>query len=121
MPTGEAMAKRRRIKNKLPPFAAILKEMLKSPAWEKLTNASRVAYVHLKAECKSSEAQDISLTYEKMKKIMYKRTYANALRQLETYGLIERTQRGGLFNRPNLFRLSEEWRKVGPSTVQNRT
>jgi hypothetical protein len=47
-----------------------------------------------------------------MDEIMGRHQFSAALKQLEEFGFIERTQRGGLFNRKNLFRLSEDWRKV---------
>lgn len=98
-------------KNKLPPFVPIFREMLKSPAWESLGNASRVAYIHIKAKVVSPTPGDVSLSYNEMERIMERRTYSWALKELEELGFIEKSQRGGLYRRRNFFRLIEEWRE----------
>ena len=105
---GGAMRGRR--EDKLPPFVAIFREMLKSEAWEKLGNAARVAYIHLKAKCVSRNPGEITLSYNEMERFMERRTFSRAIRELEEGGFISRTQRGGLYRRRNFFRLSENWR-----------
>ena len=97
-------------KNRLPPFVAILKEMLKSPAWLSITNASRVAYVHLKSKSVSANNDEITLSFLEMEKIMQRKTFAGALKQLEKHGFIVREKRGGMFRKRNYFRFSEQWK-----------
>lgn len=101
----------RRKKNKLSRFAAISWEIIDSEAWQALTNASRVALIHLKRKVTKPNPGDISLSYGEMDKIMHRKTFAAAIRQLEKIGFITKEQRGGLFRRRNFFKLSEEWRK----------
>ena len=103
-------------KHKSPPFVLILKEMLKSNAWQNLTNASRVAYLHLKAKSVSTNPGELTLSYVEMGKIMRGETFSKALKQLEAEGFILRTQRGGLYRKRNFFRLSEEWKNQGSTT-----
>jgi len=111
-----------RHKNKLSRFIALHWEIVDSPAWEALTNASRVAFVHLKRKVVNSHPSEISLSYREMERIMHRHTFADALRQLEEVGFITKEQHGGLFRRRNFFRLSEEWRKYGRgSSAKNST
>ena len=102
--------------NRFPPFIPIFRDMLKSKSWENLTNASRVAYIHLKAKCVSSNPGELTLSYAEMERIMRRETFSTALKQLETTGFIVRTQRGGLFRRRNFFQLSEGWKNHEAST-----
>jgi hypothetical protein len=101
------------IKHKLPPFVPIEKALIDSKAWECLSNASRVAYIHLKREICSPNPGEIQLSYQKMEKIMNRHTFARAIRQLEAVGFIIREQRGGLYRKRNVFRVSEEWKRYG--------
>ena len=99
-------------KNRLPPFVAVYLEMLRSPAWASISNSSRVAYIHIKAKSFSPKPMKLTLSFKEMEKYMRKKTYARALRELEQFGFIERTQRGGLYRKRNLFTLSDGWRKI---------
>ena len=102
----------RRRKGKLSRFAAISWEIIDSSAWQKLTNASRVALVHLKRKVVKPNPGEISLSYSEMEKIMDRHTFSRALRQLEEIGFIEIEHRGGLYRQRNFFKLSDRWRKV---------
>ena len=112
----------RKKKNKQSRFAAIPWEIIDGQAWQELTNAARVGYVHLKRQVTSPNPGELELSYRKMSKIMDPHTFSNALRQLEKIGFITKEQHGGLFRRKNVFRLSEEWRRYGQSsTVKNHS
>lgn len=99
-----------RKKNRLPPFAAILKEMLKSEAWEAISNPARVAYVHLKGKCVTQNNDEITLSFDEMERFMDRHTFSGSLRQLEEHGFIIKTQRGGLFRKRNYFRFTDQWK-----------
>jgi len=101
----------KRKKEKSRPFVAILKEMLKSPAWLALGNAARVAYIHIKSKAFSRNLEDLPLSYGEMESIMERRTFSWALKELEEFGFIQKVQRGGLYRRRNLFSLIDDWRK----------
>jgi hypothetical protein len=101
---------RTRRRNKMAPFVAIEKAMLRSEAWEKIGNASRVAFLHIKAEMVSANTNHLELSYRQMEGIMAHHTFSCALRELEDAGFIEREQRGGLFRRKNIFRIIDGWR-----------
>lgn len=97
-------------KNRLPPFVAIYKETLKSDAWADLTNASRVAYVHLRSKCVSKDQTEVTLSFREMERYMDPKTYARALKQLIDCGFINREQRGGLFRKRNFYTFPERWK-----------
>jgi len=99
-----------RKKNRLPPFVAILKEMLKSEAWESISNPARVAYIHLKSKCVTANGGEITLSFKEMERIMDRHTFARTLGQLEAHGFIIKEQRGGMFRKRNFYRFSEQWK-----------
>jgi len=88
--------------------------MLQGSAWESLGNGARVAYIHIKAKCVSFEPMEISLSYKEMERIMTRQTFARALRELEQFGFIKRTQRGGLYRKRNYFLLIDDWKRIQP-------
>jgi predicted transcriptional regulator len=87
--------------------------MLESNAWENLTNAARVAYIHIFKKFFFNYKKPVSTTYTEMERFMTRDTYANAIRRLEENGIIQKTQRGGIFRRRNYFTISESWRQIG--------
>jgi DNA-binding transcriptional ArsR family regulator len=97
-------------KNKFPPFVAIFREMLKCEAWEALSNAARVAYIHLKAKSVNGRGDELTLSFKEMERVMDRHTFSKALSQLQTHGFITKEQRGGLYRKRNYFRLSEQWK-----------
>lgn len=100
----------RRRKNKTSRFVALHWEIIDGEAWAALTNASRVALIHLKRKVTNPNPGELSLSYNEMEKIMNRHTFARSLKQLEKVGFISKEQYGGLFRRRNFFKLSEEWR-----------
>jgi hypothetical protein len=82
-------------KNRLPPFVAILKEMLQSEAWGSISNPARVAYIHLKSKCVSANNDEITLSFKEMERIMDRHTFSRLLR---------------LFRKRNYYRFTEQWK-----------
>ena len=102
-----------RRKNKLPPFVAIPKEMLRTEAWESISNPARVAYLHLKDKCVSYNPGEITLSFKEMERIMDRHTFKKAVNQLEDHGFIKKEQRGGLYRKRNYYRLIDQWKDKG--------
>lgn len=112
----------RRKKKRLARFIALAWELVDSEAWKRLSNASRVALVHLKRKVTNPNPGQICLSYNEMEKIMHRQTFARAIRQLEKFGFIVKEQMGGLYRRRNYFLLSEDWREYGQGlSAKNRT
>ena len=87
-------------------------DILSSRAWEKLTNASRVAYLHIRERWWFDRQKPVSMTFTTMERFMERETFSDALKQLEAIGFIEKTQTGGLFRKKNYFDMSDEWRRI---------
>ena len=94
-------------------------EIIDSEAWRELTNAARVAYIHLKRKVTNPNPKEIHLGFAEMagngsapykKRIMRRKTFSTALRLLEEKGFIEKKQSGGLYRKENLFLFTEKWR-----------
>ena len=100
-------------KNKIgEPFVPVLKRMINSPAYKRLSNASRVAYLLLKAQCNENGQREIKFPYRDAQLYMKPSTFSRSIKQLEELGFIEKTQYGGLYRRTNVYRLIEKWREV---------
>ena len=98
--------------DRLPPFAAILKHMLQSKAWENLSNPARVAYVHMKGKLCNAHQTEVTLSYREMEKFMHQNTFTRAIKQLVENGFIEIEQKGGLYRKRNYYTLIEGWRQI---------
>ena len=102
------MGKKKR-QNKLPPFVAIFKAMIKSDAYKSLSNASRVAYLLLKNQIKHKDQREVIFPYSHAEEYMTRRAFCNAINQLSEKGFIEITQKGGLYRRTNVYRFVNGW------------
>ena len=105
------MAKRR--KNHLPPFVYITKEMLRSDAFKRLTNASRIAYLLLKSQCCKADQNEVKCPYSEAIKYMHKSTFSQSISQLIELGFIKKEQQGGLYRKINVYTFSDAWRLIG--------
>lgn len=103
----------RKKKDKLTRFVPLLWDMIDSVAWGRLTNAARVALIHLMRDKDKAGKVELKLTYGQMEAIMKRDTFSRSLKQLEELGFITRTRIGGLYRRTNVFRLTQGWRDLG--------
>jgi len=85
--------------------------MIKSEAYKRLTNASRTAYLLLKAQCYRSDQIEVKLPYSQTQEYMRKHTFTRAIRELEDLGFIKISQRGGMFRKTNIYLLIDNWKK----------
>jgi hypothetical protein len=93
-------------------FTPILKHMVRSPAFHRLTNAARVAYLLLKNEVNKPKQTNVIFPYESAKTYMDKRTFTRSIKQLCELGFIEKSDFGGLYRRTNVYRFIENWRSI---------
>jgi hypothetical protein len=94
------------------PFVAILKHMIKSPAFKQLTNASRVTYLLLRSQITKYGQREVIFPYSDAEHYMKRQTFARSIKQLEKYKFIEISDRGGLYRRTNIYRFVEGWREI---------
>lgn len=106
---------RRKKKDRLPPFVPILKEMIKSEAFKRLTNASRVAYMLIKSQCCRADQDEVKFPYSDAEPYMDRHTWAKSIKQLAEEGFIEKEQQGGLYRRVNIYKLTDHWK--GPQRM----
>lgn len=99
-------------KDKLPPFVPILKEMIRSPAYKKLTNAARTSYTLLKLQCCKYGQDEVKFPYRHAGEYMDQHTFGRAIKQLIELGFIEKSFEGGLFRRTNIYKFIEEWKEI---------
>ena len=92
-------------------------DVTRSAAWERLTNAARVAYLHIYERWWFNRKEPVSLSYKSMERFMERKSYSHALKQLEKFGFIKKTQTGGIFRKRNYFQMSEDWRRQGEANV----
>ena len=98
-----------RKKNRLPPFVFITKAMLKSDAYKELTNASRTAFLLLKAQCCKQDQQEVIFPYSHALDYMKTNTFSRSIKQLMDIGFIDKKQSGGLFRKVNIYSFSNRW------------
>lgn len=94
------------------PFVPITKYMIQSPAYKKLTNASRVAYLLLQAQCNKRKQQDVIFPYSHAAEYMNRHTFARSIKQLVELGFIEKSDFGGLYRRTNVYQFVNKWRDI---------
>ena len=113
---GEMRRRDRGPSKKLPPFVPILKDMIKSPAYMQLTNASRTAYLLLKAQCTHFDQAEVKFPFSHVLPYMNKNTFSRSIAQLAELGFIEKSFVGGMFRRTNIYKFIEGWKGIKPKT-----
>ena len=97
------------------PFVPLGKSMIfKCQEWRTLSPAARDVYIILKATFNGSNNGDLQLYYRQLQNVKGLKnagTISKAFRELEVNEWIERTQTGGLFRRPNKYRLTGKFDK----------
>jgi len=83
--------------NRLPPFIAIYKALLKDPAWRRLSSSAKVLYVYMRSKFNTSTFSEVSLAYSEVNDMMSSRTISRAFRELQAAGFIKKTKHGGLY------------------------
>jgi len=92
------------------PFVALGKDMIfKCPEWKQLSPAAREIYIMLKAKYNRKNNGSIQLYYSEMQKFKGRansRSIFKGFQELESGGWIECAEKGGLYRKPNKYRLT---------------
>ena len=83
--------------NKLPPFVAVYRALLKDPGWRNLSSSAKVIYVYMRSKFNTSTFSEVSLAYSEVDDMMSSRTISRAFEELQKTGFIEKTKLGGLY------------------------
>jgi hypothetical protein len=84
-------------KNKLPPFVAIYKALLKNPEWRNLPSSAKVLYVYMRGKFNAETLSEVSLAYSEVDDMFSTSTISKAFKELQDKGFIEKTKYGGLY------------------------
>ena len=96
------------------PFARIDKEIINSPAFQKLSNPARVAFLLLRAQIRDRNQNKVIFPYTQAQKYMKSNTFSRAISQLIAIGFIKKGQEGGLYRRTNTYTFVDAWRRYTP-------
>ncbi|MFC1592656.1 hypothetical protein ACFL4C_01425 [Candidatus Omnitrophota bacterium] len=86
-----------RKKQKAPPFVMLRRDLLKDPAWRKLSSSAKVLYIYLRTKFNYKTFNEVTLAYSEVKGMMSSKTVSNAFKELQDKKFIEKTKHGGLF------------------------
>ena len=89
------------------------KNLIHTLAFKDLKHYSVRVYILLKDKFNGSNGDDLSLTYREASEYMQKATFKKAIDDLVEHGFIEIKRPGGLFNRCNIFALSDNFKFWG--------
>jgi hypothetical protein len=107
------MAKKKRVKNRS--FVSIDREMMNSVAWQSLSFSAVTAYINIYYNLKGeSKKREIKCPHSNLKNPMAKSTWRRAVIDLIEKGFIDLIEgSSGQHRQPNVYGLSERWRKFG--------
>ena len=100
-------------KKRYPPFVMLSNKMIDSKAWQELSCYARTVYIEIKRRYNGKNDSNLSYTYREASKLMQRRTFTKALRELVNNGLIDIIRSGGLYRKINKFGLSDRWKSYG--------
>ena len=100
-------------KKRYPPFIMLPNKMIDSKAWQGLSCYAVRVYIEIKRRYNGSNKDNLSYTYREAGKLMQRRTFTKALRELVNNGLIDVIRSGGLYRKSNIFGLSDRWKFYG--------
>jgi hypothetical protein len=107
-------------------FVQLTRKMLKSPAWQDLSPTTKLAYINIKFNHYGDNAKNIKCPFSTLVNTMSPTTWAKATRELQDHGFITVQGSRGLGRKPNIYALSNEWRRWGtenfikPKSVKHR-
>lgn len=84
-------------KNRLPPFIAVYRLLLKDSKWRQLSSSAKVLYLYLRSKFNIQNLGEVSLAYSEVQDMMSTKTISRAFKELEINGFIKKTKQGGLY------------------------
>jgi DNA-binding PadR family transcriptional regulator len=87
--------------------------MTESAAWTAISDRAIWLYIELKKRFEFSTGYSrLILPYSKISWRMSRGSYFVAMRELRDFGFIKVVEQGGLYHKPSVYCLSEEWRQI---------
>jgi len=94
-------------------FTIIEHKLTNSKAFKSLSIHTQWLYMQFKFRFHGDNRYHIIFTYQEATKIMNIRTFIKCRNKLIENGLIDIVKRGGFYNQPTVYGLSERWKKFG--------
>ena len=103
-----------RKKNKIDGSYSVIEHKLAySEAFKNLNANTKWLYMEFKLRFHGDNRKHIIFTYQEAIKIMHQDTFTKCRNKLIENGLIDVIKRGGFYNQPNIYGLSDRWKKFG--------
>jgi len=94
-------------------FTGIEHNLLNSEAFKNLSVYTKWLYFEFKFRFYGDNRKHIIFTYREAIKIMHQDTFTRCRNKLIENGLIDIIKRGGFYNQPAIYGLSDRWKKYG--------
>ena len=94
-------------------YSVIEHNIINSEAWKGLKAYTKWLYFEFKLRFRGDNKYHIIFTYQEAKKIMSINTFNKSKNKLVERGLIDIIKRGGFYNQPAIYGLSNRWKKFG--------
>ncbi|MBA7485444.1 hypothetical protein ES695_10645 [Candidatus Atribacteria bacterium 1244-E10-H5-B2] len=105
------MGKRKKKREYEGHFAGIDERVMRSEAWKGLKANTKWLYFEFRYRFYGDNPKHIIFTYQEAIKIMSKGAYVKARNKLIERGFIDVIKRGGLEKQPNIYGISDRWKK----------
>lgn len=91
---------------------------MSSAAWTALSDKAIWVYIELKKHYKYETGfSRLILPFSEVEWHMSRGTYYKKIQELISYGFIQRVKHGGLYKNPNIYALSNSWKKKSREIV----
>jgi len=108
------MNKKKKNKDKIDgSYSVIEHNLANSEAFKSLSIYAKWLYMEFKFRFYGDNKKHIIFTYQEAKKLMHPDTFTKCRNKLIENGLIDIIKRGGLYNKTNIYGLSDRWKKFG--------
>lgn len=94
-------------------FTVIEHSLVNSEAFKSLSIHTKWLYMEFKLRFYGDNRKHIIFTYQEAIKIMHQDTFLKCRNKLIENGLIDIIKRGGFYNQPTIYGLSDRWKKYG--------
>ena len=94
-------------------YSIIEHNLVNSEAFKELSIYAKWLYVEFKFRFYGDNRKHIIFKYREAIKIMHQDTFTRCRNKLIENGLIDIIKRGGFYNQPNIYGLSDRWKKFG--------
>jgi len=108
------MSKKKKKRNKIDGnYSVIEHNLANSEAFKNLKANTKWLYIEFKLRFHGDNRKHIIFTYQEAEKIMHKATFVKCRNKLIERGFIDIIKRGGFYNQPTIYGLSDRWKKYG--------